>query len=243
MRADDDRNALAAVQPEQRKQLPVPEREDERLPVRMQHPIAGFICDSETPRAREGAKEPGADANPERELPAARRVTHAAISLAILATRAAAPGVPSRDRTSARPANISSRLASPADSNGSKVSAMRSGTMASWTNSGATSRPATTFTRPMRGIFTTRRAIAYVHRLVRYATTSGHPATAASSVVVPLLHNAASAARSTANDADGTRGYGQRSGSIMTDGAALTTTRSPGRRASRTRAVRTKSSR
>src|SRR5688500_19510454 len=113
MRADDDRNALAAVQPEQRKQLPVPEREDERLPVRMQHPIAGFICDSETPRAREGAKEPGADANPERELPAARRATHAAISLAILATRAAAPGAPRRARAPPRPAHPSPRPPAP----------------------------------------------------------------------------------------------------------------------------------
>ena len=41
-------------------------------------------------------------------------------------------------------------------------------------------------------------------RSVRYATTSGQPATAASSVVVPLLHSAASAARSSVNDAERT---------------------------------------
>ena len=101
---------------------------------------------------------------------------------------------------------------------------LRLGTSAFCTNSGATWRPATTLTSPIRGI---GRAAARSRRssgLVRYATAKGHPATAASRVVVPLLHNAASAARSTTNDADGTTGYGHRTGSSWIPGAALTIT-------------------
>src|SRR4051812_43243643 len=86
-------------------------------------------------------------------------------------------------------------------------------------------------------------AAAYVILLVRYATTRGQSATAASSVVVPLLHIAASAARSTANDADRTNGYGQRSAGIETWGAALTTTLSAGSRRCSSRAVSTNRSR
>src|ERR1051325_11452130 len=91
-------------------------------------------------------------------------------------------------------------------------------------NSFATSRPATTFTRPMNGIFTRRRAAKYVSGCVRYGTTWGQPATDASSVVVPLLHIAASAARRIGSEDASTTGNGQRAGSIWTCGAALTTT-------------------
>ena len=49
-------------------------------------------------------------------------------------------------------------------SSGASTSATRAGTSASCTNSGATSRPATTFTRPMYGMRTSRLAAAYVMR-------------------------------------------------------------------------------
>ena len=52
-------------------------------------------------------------------------------------------------------------------SSGMSASATRLGWNASCTNSRETSRCATTFTKPMCGIFTTRRAIAYVIALVR----------------------------------------------------------------------------
>jgi hypothetical protein len=72
--------------------------------------------------------------------------------------------------------------------------------------------------------------MAYVTRFVRYPTASGHPATAASSVEVPLLQNAASAARSTSNDAPRTVGKGHALASISMPGATLTMTRKPATR-------------
>src|SRR5690606_16697088 len=143
-----------------------------------------------------------------------RASTHcASIPAASSATRAAAPGVPSFERTSPSPARARDRSSDDSSSSGCSASATSAGTRASWTNSLATSLPATMFTSPMNGILTTRRAMAYVQPLVRYATTSGQSATAASRVVVPLLHNAAVNARSTWKEALCAIGYGHLTGS------------------------------
>ncbi len=93
----------------------------------------------------------------------------------------------------------------------------------------------------MCSILTSRFAIAYEIALVRYTIAQGHPATAASSVVVPLLQSATSAARSTSNDAERTSGYGTSSARNWIVGATLSTTLRPGRRRSSSRATATKS--
>ena len=85
----------------------------------------------------------------------------------MVATRADAPGVPNIARTSPSPASARARTGLCTSNNGINASAIRVGTTACCTNSCDTSRRATTLTSPICGIFTTRRAMAYVIILVR----------------------------------------------------------------------------
>src|SRR4051812_36405892 len=117
--------------PQQRKQLAVPEREHEWLMLSAHGPEARIILDAEPPRAGENADQERAERYDDRELPATLgvavclglRLTHTASSLAMAATRSAAPGVPSFDRTSARPSSIARRRGSLWSSNDCSVSA------------------------------------------------------------------------------------------------------------------------
>ena len=210
-----------AVVPEQRQQLAVPEREDDALAAARSVARTSASLRSrmrQVHREQRGSRRcAGADDPADLPLAHAPALTVAratrcrASAMIIAATRSAAPGSPSDARTRVELLDHRRAREGCADRAVGRARRRRaSGSSASCTNSGATSRPATTFTSPMCGIFTSRRATAYVDALVRYATTSGQPATAASSVVVPLLHIAASAARSTVNDAECTSGNGQR---------------------------------
>ena len=135
------------------------------------------------------------------------------------------------------PSSMRVRAGLSAPKSGCSASATACVVNASCTNSGATSRPATTLSRPMCGMLTSRLAISYVMRLVLYTTAHGQPATAASSVVVPLLQSATSAARSTSKDCARTIGNGTCDASSWIVGATLTTTSSPGRRCCNSRAT------
>src|SRR5215212_8917388 len=93
---------------------------------------------AKSPRAGEDPEQERAERYDDVELPATPGLVlglaHTASSLAMAATRSAAPGVPSFERTSARPSSIAARRGSVRSSNGCSVSATRSGTTASCTN-------------------------------------------------------------------------------------------------------------
>src|SRR5688572_8602522 len=219
---DDDGDIPVAVAPQERQEAAMPQHVDDASSgvVHVAHHV--WIEEPDPPCFREGAQNQGAEPAAPRDLSVARRVggRHAILpsarSRAISATRFAAPGAPSARRTPSRSSSMRVRSALAVSSSGRSAAATRSGCSACWMNSRATSRPATTLTSPMYGIFTSRRAAAYVSGCVRYATTCGQPATDASSVVVPLLHIAASAARRIWNDASRTIGNGHRLVSITT---------------------------
>ena len=253
MLADHHRDPLAAMVPEQRKQLAVPEREDDALAVARARAHRSLVraraCATSSRAARitavPGAHDPADLAARSRAARAPRRVHRRRERGRPCARRAPPrPASPSDSRTRRSSSIIAVRArARRIEQLAEHVGDARRAPARPARTPGATSRPATTFTSPMYGMRTSRRAAAYVMALVRYATTSGQPATAASSVVVPLLHIAASAARSTVNDAECTSGNGQRSGGIVTCGAALTTTLSDGSRRCSSRAVSTNGSR
>src|SRR5690606_38427 len=174
MFADEHLRALVTVLPEQRKELTMPESEDQWLTFSAcvarslvtHYPNAPGACE-ELHDHNPGTNGPAKPAiTPAGLLPASgghlggRPLVHVSyMPSAISATRCAAPGVPRRDRTSASPPSISRRSSDSSRKSGSRARATFAGTRSFCTNSRASSLPATMFTRPMCGIFTTRRAM------------------------------------------------------------------------------------
>src|SRR5262245_35282135 len=122
---------------------------------------------------------------------------HATILAASSATRLAAPGVPKREVISGN-ASRCVRASLPLRSSSGRAACARPEAVAApWSNSGATRRPATRFTRPTWLVRTSRRARLKVIGCIRYAITIGTFASAASSVAVPDLVITASAVANT----------------------------------------------
>ena len=110
---DKHSNPLVSMKPEQRKHFSVPESEKNRLPLRPERrrylitdsPIAPRCCKNSDSAGARDCSGPVTY----RKLTSSARVFHFASSLAICATRRAAPGVPSFPRTSASPSRTRAR--------------------------------------------------------------------------------------------------------------------------------------
>src|SRR5438094_6028632 len=192
MLADQDRDALVAMMIQQWQHISMPQSEDDRPFVAPKDGDVPVVDETYPPattkRSHKRNTEPhrptqrafapliGATRRARCSVDRSRArfgqlaalwASGAASSSAIAATRRAAPGVPSESLTRSSSITIRARWALRRSRSGASASATALGSSAPWTNSGATSFPATTFTSPICGIFTRRRAAAYVTAFVR----------------------------------------------------------------------------
>src|SRR3954463_8511051 len=190
--AHHDHHALVPVVPEEGQQRLVPEQEHVGPTGRHQPAPPLLLLGPDAPGPGEEPEgRDGVGTNRTRRDPQPHAVSS---SSARATTRSVAPGSPRRARTRASPSRCRTVLGSRGSSSGRSASTSAGVSARSCSNSGTTSRSATRLTRLTQCTVRSRWNSRYVSGWTLYATTIGVSASAASSVVVPDLARAASAA-------------------------------------------------